>query len=131
MLKSVLCQRVKCYKSSLHDVCSPTKFHIMRAKQNCWKKKHEGKAVYKNYKSSVRVIRSCEQKKLYNKMTSALVNVFSEEQFSFNDKKVRSFYVNGESLLIAKDVCLAVGYNQDKYRNALEKMYHLNEDKVS
>ena len=22
MLKSVLCQRVKCYKSSLHDVCS-------------------------------------------------------------------------------------------------------------
>ena len=42
MLKSVLCQRVKCYKSSLHDVCSPTKFHIMRAKQNCWKKKHEG-----------------------------------------------------------------------------------------
>ena len=25
MLKSVLCQRVKCYKSSLHDVCSPTK----------------------------------------------------------------------------------------------------------
>ena len=54
-------------------------------------------------------------------MSSALVNVFSEEQFSFNGKKVRSFYVNGESLLIAKDVCLAVGYNQDTYRNALEK----------
>ena len=54
-------------------------------------------------------------------MTSALVNVFSEEQFSFNGKKVRSFYVNGESLLIAKDVCLAVGYNEKAIHNALEK----------
>ena len=28
---------------------------------------------------------------------SDLINVFLEEQFSFNGKKVRSFYVNGES----------------------------------
>ena len=54
-------------------------------------------------------------------MSSALVNVFSEEQFSFNGKKVRSFYVNGESLLIAKDVCLAVGYNEKAIHNALER----------
>ena len=53
-------------------------------------------------------------------MASGLVNVFSEEQFSFDGKNVRSFYVNGESLLMAKNVCLAIGYNKTTYRNALE-----------
>ena len=52
---------------------------------------------------------------------SDLVNIFSEEKFSFNGKKVRSFYVNGESLLIAKDVCLAIGYSEKAIHRALEK----------
>ena len=37
MLKSVLCQRVKCYKSSLHDVWPD---HTTKISY------HEGKAVY-------------------------------------------------------------------------------------
>ena len=35
-------------------------------------------------------------------------------------KKVRSFYVNGESLLIAKDVCLAIGYNEKAIHHAID-----------
>ena len=42
-------------------------------------------------------------------------------QFKFNGKKLRSFYVNGESLLIAKDVCLAVGYSEKAIHNAIDK----------
>ena len=52
-------------------------------------------------------------------MASGLVNVFSEEQFSFDGKNIRSFYVNGESLLMAKDVCLAIGYDKNTYRNGI------------
>ena len=53
-------------------------------------------------------------------MASGLVNVFSEEQFSFNGKNVRSFYVNGEPLLMAKDVCLAIGYSKKAIHHAIE-----------
>ena len=43
------------------------------------------------------------------------------EMFSFDDSEILNAFVAGKSHLRAIDVCLAIGYNEDTYRNALER----------
>ena len=54
---------------------------------------------------------------------SSLVSIQTSiaEEFSFGGKKVRSYSVEDKTYLIAKDVCFAIGYNDNTFRNALDK----------
>ena len=42
------------------------------------------------------------------------------KSFFFNNTELRSTHFNNQTYLVAKDVCLAIGYNKTTYRNALE-----------
>ena len=51
---------------------------------------------------------------------SDLVNVFLEEQFSFNGYDIRTVYIERVPYLLGKDVCFALGYNENTYRNGMK-----------
>ena len=52
--------------------------------------------------------------------SNAMVNVFLEEQFSFNGSDIRTVYIERVPYLLGKDVCLALGYNENTYRNGMK-----------
>ena len=51
---------------------------------------------------------------------SLLVQLSVVEQFSFNGKKVKSVHVHGEECLISRDVYIAIGYEEENGKKAIQ-----------
>ena len=51
---------------------------------------------------------------------SLLVQRSVVEQFSFNGKKGRSLHVNGEECLVSRDVYMAIGYEEENGKKAIQ-----------
>ena len=44
------------------------------------------------------------------------------KQFSFNGKKVQSVHVNGEECLVSRDVYMAIGYEEENGKKAIQNL---------
>ena len=44
------------------------------------------------------------------------------ESFSFNGKKVQSAHVNGEECLVLRDVYMAIGYEEENSKKAIQNL---------
>ena len=44
------------------------------------------------------------------------------EQFSFNGKKVQSVHVKGEECLLSRDVYMAIGYEKENGKKAIQNL---------
>ena len=53
---------------------------------------------------------------------SLLVQRSVVEQFSFNGKKVQSVHVKGEECLVSRDVYMAIGYEKENGKRAIQNL---------
>ena len=53
---------------------------------------------------------------------SLLVQRSVVEQFSFNGKKVQSVHVKGEECLVSRDVYMAIGYEKENGKTAIQNL---------
>ena len=62
-----------------------------------------------------------DQKELQIKM-SLSVQGSVVESFSFNGKKIQSVHVKGEECLVSRDVYMAIGYEQENGKKAIQNL---------
>ena len=44
------------------------------------------------------------------------------ESFKFNDKNIRAVHVNRDECLVSRDVCKAIGYEDEKGKKAIQNL---------